>query len=88
MKNPENMTTDELIELADKIKRGMTTKFLNDLRISKKVSEKVNGMKNKSTITKKEAIMIADWVKSGISIEVLNDLRELKSARLKPLKVS
>ena len=30
MKDPKNMTTDELIELADKIKRGMTTNFLRD----------------------------------------------------------
>ena len=30
MKNPKNMTMDELIELADKIKRRMTTKFLED----------------------------------------------------------
>lgn len=31
MKNPKNMTTEELIELADEIKRGMTKKFLEDL---------------------------------------------------------
>ena len=30
MKDPKNMTMDELIELADKIKRGMTIKFLED----------------------------------------------------------
>ena len=30
MKDPKIMTTDELIELADKIKRGMTIKFLED----------------------------------------------------------
>ena len=31
MKNPKNMTTEELIELADEIKRGMTEKLLGDL---------------------------------------------------------
>lgn len=31
MKEPKNMTTEELIELADEIKRGMTKKFLKDL---------------------------------------------------------
>ena len=31
MKNPKNMTTQELIELADEIKKGMTKKFLRDL---------------------------------------------------------
>ena len=31
MKNPKSMTTEELIELADEIKRGMTKKFLRDL---------------------------------------------------------
>lgn len=31
MKNPKNMTTDELIELADEIKRGMSVKVLRDL---------------------------------------------------------
>ena len=30
MKDPKNMTMDELIEFADKIKRGMTVKFLED----------------------------------------------------------
>lgn len=31
MKNPKNMSTEELIELADEIKRGMTEKFLEDV---------------------------------------------------------
>ena len=31
MKNPKNMTTKELIELADEIKRGMTKELLKDL---------------------------------------------------------
>lgn len=31
MKNPKNMTTDELIELADEIKRGMSMKVMRDL---------------------------------------------------------
>ena len=31
MKNPKNMTTEELIELADEIKRGMTTRVMRDL---------------------------------------------------------
>ncbi len=31
MKDPKKMTTDELIELADEIKRGMTTKVMADL---------------------------------------------------------
>ena len=31
MKDPKDMTTNELIELADEIKRGMTTKVMNDL---------------------------------------------------------
>ena len=30
MKDPKRMTTEELIELADEIKRGMTDKFLED----------------------------------------------------------
>lgn len=28
MKNPKNMTTDELIELADEIKRGMSDEWI------------------------------------------------------------
>jgi len=28
MKDPKNMTTEELIELADEIKRGMTTEWI------------------------------------------------------------
>lgn len=31
MKKPENMTTEELIELADEIKRGMTERVMRDL---------------------------------------------------------
>jgi len=31
MKDPKDMTKDELIELADRMKRGMTKKFLRDL---------------------------------------------------------
>ena len=31
MKNPKKMTTKELIELADEIKRGMTTRVMRDL---------------------------------------------------------
>ena len=76
MKDPKNMTTDELIELADKIKRGMTIRVMRDL----------DKLINKKTITKRESIMIADSVKSGMSLDVLNDLRELKTARSKLLK--
>ena len=35
MKNPENMTTEELIELADRIKGNMTTEWLK--RYNKRV---------------------------------------------------
>ena len=31
MKDPKKMTANELIELADEIKRGMTEKFLEDI---------------------------------------------------------
>lgn len=31
MKDPRKMTTEELIELADEIKRGMTTRVMEDL---------------------------------------------------------
>ena len=31
MKNPKNMTTEELIELADEINRGITTRVMEDL---------------------------------------------------------
>lgn len=31
MKNPKNMTTEELIELADEVKRDMTTRVMADL---------------------------------------------------------
>lgn len=37
MKNPKNMTTDELIALADKIKRGMTERLLEDIAKIRKV---------------------------------------------------
>ena len=40
MKNPKYMTTDELIELADEIKRGMTKKFLDDLNELEKARAK------------------------------------------------
>ena len=82
MKDPKNMTTDELIELADKIKRGMTTNFLEDAVKIRKADKMIN----KKIITKRESIMIADSVKSGMSLDVLNDLRELKTARFKLLK--
>lgn len=81
MKNPKNMTTEELIELADEIKKGMTDEFLKSI----KKFEKVEKMKTKKVISKKEAIMIADRVKSGMSIKVFNDLKELKKARSKVL---
>lgn len=32
MKDPRRMTTEELIDLADEIKKGMTRKFLADAR--------------------------------------------------------
>ena len=81
MKNPKNMTTDELIELADEIKRGMTERVMIDI----KNFEKVDKMKSKKAITKKEAVMIADRIKSGMSVKVMNDLEELKKARFKVL---
>ena len=31
MKHPKDMTTEELIELADEIKRGMTKRVMRDL---------------------------------------------------------
>ncbi|MBI2508091.1 hypothetical protein HYV89_04005 [Candidatus Woesearchaeota archaeon] len=88
MKNPKIMTTGELIELADEIKKGMTMRVMRDIDKLERTSIKISKMKNKSTITKKEAIMIADWIKSGMSIEVLNDLKELKSARFRPLRAA
>ena len=81
MKNPKNMTTDEIIELADKVKKGMSREFFKDMGLF----EKVDKMKTKKTITKNEAIMIADRIKSGMSIKVMNDLEELKNARSKVL---
>lgn len=81
MKDPKKMTTDELIELADEIKRGMTTRVMEDLAKIKNADKMIN----KRYITKSEAVMIADAVKSGMSINVLKDLEELKSARSKVL---
>ena len=40
MKHPKNMTTEELIELADEIKRGMSKKFLEDLNELEKARAK------------------------------------------------
>ena len=75
------MTTDELIELADEIKRGMTREFLKDIENIRKADKLVK----KKIITKREAVMIADRVKSGMSIKVMKDLEELKRARSKVL---
>jgi len=83
MKNPKNMTTEELIELADEIKRGMTKRFFKDIGVFKKVDK----LKTKKKISKNEAIRIADRVKSGMSIHVLNDIEELKNSRSKVLTV-
>ena len=83
MKHPKNMTTKELIEIADEIKKGMTKRVMSDI----KNFEKVDKMKSKKTITKKEAVMIADAVKSGMSIKVMNDLKELENASSKVLLV-
>ncbi|OHD63177.1 MAG: hypothetical protein A2101_00665 [Spirochaetes bacterium GWF2_52_7] len=80
-KNPENMTTEKIIELADEIKRGMTKRFLGNINKIKKAEN----IMAKKTITKKEAIMLADRVKSGMSIKVLNDLKELQKSRPKVL---
>lgn len=78
MKDPRNMTTEELIELADKIKKGMTKRFLRDAKIIRKIRGKKN-------ISKREAIIIADKVKSGMSIRVLKDLEEIKEHKSKSL---
>ena len=43
MKDPKDMTTEELIELADEIKRGMTKKFLEDLDEIEKNRTKSHG---------------------------------------------
>ncbi len=81
MKMHKNMTTEELVELADETKRGVTKKFLENI----KALEKADKLIGKKSITKNEAIMIADRIKSGMSIKVLNDLKELKHARSKVL---
>lgn len=81
MKNPKDITTEELIGLTDEIKRGMSKKFLKEIETFKKVDK----MTAKKTISKKEAIMIADRVKSGMSIKVMSDLENLKNDRSKVL---
>jgi len=81
MKNPKNMATDELIELADEIKRGIAGNFLKDAERFRKADK----LKAKKTISKKEAIIIADRVKSGMSIKVMNGLEKIKKAGSKPL---
>ena len=75
------MTTEELIDLADKIKKGMTKEFLKDIKALRKADKMVA----KKSITKKDAILIADRIKSGMSIKVMKDIEELKSARSKVL---
>ena len=75
------MTTEELIKLADEMKKGMTKKFFKDIEMFKKVDK----LKRKKRISKNEAIMIADRIKSGMSIKVMKDLEELKNARSKVL---
>ncbi|MBI4452044.1 hypothetical protein HY637_01320 [Candidatus Woesearchaeota archaeon] len=80
-KKPKKMTTKELIELANEVKRGMTKKFLKDMERIRKTDK----LMTKKTISKNEAIMIADKVKSGMSIKVMEDLEELKKARSKVL---
>jgi len=81
MKNPKNMAAEELIDLADEIKRGMAREFLKKV----KTFGKVDKMKLKKNISKSEAIMIADRIKSGMSVKVMNDLKELEHARSKVL---
>jgi len=51
MKNPKDMTTEELIEMADEIKRGMTTKVMKDIESFKKVDKMIT----KRTISKKRS---------------------------------
>ena len=81
MKDPKKMTTDELIDLADEIKRGMGKEFLRDIQNIKKADKLIM----KKTISKKEAILIADRIKGGMSIKVMNDLKELEHAKSKVL---
>ena len=81
MKDPKKMTTKELIELADEIKRGMTKEFFKDIEKFKKADKLIA----KKSISKDEAIMIADRVKSGMSVKVMNDLKALENARSKVL---
>ena len=75
------MTTEELIVLADEIKKGMTKEFLRDIQNMKKADKLIM----KKTISKKEAILIADRIKGGMSIKVMNDLKELEHAKSKVL---
>ena len=49
------MTTKELIELADEIKRGMTKEFLKDIKNIREADKLIM----KKAISKKEAIIIA-----------------------------
>ena len=74
MKDPKKMTTEELIALADEIKKGMTKEFLRDIQNIKKADKLIM----KKTISKKEAILIADRIKGGMSIKVMNDLTGVK----------
>lgn len=83
MKHPKNMTTEELMALADEIKKGMSKEFLRDIEALKKADKLVT----KKRISKREAIMVADRIKSGMSIKVMKDLEELKTARSKILMV-
>ncbi|MCH8004454.1 MAG: hypothetical protein IH934_07550 [Nanoarchaeota archaeon] len=39
MKNPKDMTTEELIELADEMKRGMTTEWIKRRQAIKQESK-------------------------------------------------
>lgn len=83
MKHPKDMTTEEIIELADAVKSGMTKEFLSDMKRLRNIKK----LYAKKAISKKEAIIIADAVKSGMSIDVMKDLEELKRARSKVLMV-
>ena len=40
MKRPTNMTTEELIDLADEIKRGLTTRTMKDLDLLEKLKSR------------------------------------------------
>ncbi len=81
MKHPKKMSTEEIIKLADEIKKGMAKEFLKDIERIRKAEKLIT----KKTISKKEAIMIADRIKSGMSIKVMKDLEELEKARSKVL---